>query len=136
MKSCATRSGASARPIHTFRHARRQIETLRALPQALRSAVAGLSDAQLDTPYREGGWTVRQVVHHLADSHGNSFFRFKLALTEEWPTIKPYDEAAWANLADSRTLAIEPALTMLSGLHERWVALLESDERRGFCEGL
>lgn len=112
-----------------------QIETLRSLPQAVRAAVAGLNDAQLDTPYREGGWTVRQVVHHLADSHGNSFFRFKLALTEEWPTIKPYDEAAWANLADSHALAIEPALTMLTGLHERWVALLQSMSDADFAKG-
>ena len=69
------------------------IETLRLLPERLRAAVAGLNDAQLDTPYREGGWTVRQVVHHLADSHANAFIRVKLALTEDWPTIKPYDEA-------------------------------------------
>ena len=74
-----------------------QIETLRLLPERLRAAVSGLNEAQLDTPYREGGWTVRQVVHHLADSHTNSFVRFKLALTEDWPTIKPYDEAAWAS---------------------------------------
>ena len=79
-----------------------QIETLRLLPERLRAAVAGLNDAQLDTPYREGGWTVRQVVHHFADSHANSYVRFKLALTEDWPTIKPYDEAAWARLPDSR----------------------------------
>ena len=91
-----------------------QIETLRLLPERLRAAVAGLSDAQLDTPYREGGWTVRQVVHHLADSHANAYVRFKLALTEDWPTIKPYDEAAWARLPDSR-LPIEP----LAGLHRR-----------------
>ena len=85
--------GASIRPA--------QIQALRHAPDQLRAAVSGLSDAQLDTPYREGGWTVRQVVHHLADSHANSFIRFKLALTEDWPTIKPYDEAAWARLADS-----------------------------------
>ena len=78
------------------------IETLRLLPQRLRAAVNGLNDAQLDTPYREGGWTVRQVVHHFADSHANSYIRFKLALTEDTPTIKPYDEAAWARLPDSQ----------------------------------
>ncbi len=78
------------------------IQTIRLLPERLRAAVDGLSDAQLDTPYREGGWTARQVVHHVADSHVNSYIRFKLALTEDWPTIKPYDEDAWANLADSR----------------------------------
>lgn len=75
-----------------------QIHNLRALPEQLRAAVSGMSEMQLDTPYRDGGWTVRQVVHHLADSHANSFMRFKLALTEDWPTIKPYDETAWANL--------------------------------------
>src|SRR5580698_3732702 len=79
-----------------------QIETLRLLPERLRAAVSGLSQAQLDTPYREGGWTVRQVVHHLADSHANSFIRFKLALTEDWPTIKPYDEAAWQGWPTAR----------------------------------
>ena len=78
------------------------IQTLRLLPERLSAAVAGLSDAQLDTPYREGGWTVRQVVHHVADSHAMAYVRFKLALTVDWPTINPYDEAAWAKLADSR----------------------------------
>lgn len=112
-----------------------QIETLRLLPERLRAAVSGLSQAQLDTPYREGGWTVRQVVHHLADSHANSFIRFKLALTEDWPTIKPYDEAAWARLADSRT-PIDGSLVFLDALHARWVGLLkslnDSDFERGF----
>jgi len=112
-----------------------QIETLRRLPERLREAVRGLDDEQLDTPYREGGWTVRQVVHHLADSHTNSFVRFKLALTEDWPTIKPYDEAAWARLADS-TLPIEGSLTFIDALHARWAALLaslsEADFGRGF----
>jgi hypothetical protein len=102
-----------------------QIETLRRFPERLRAAVAGLNDAQLDTPYREGGWTVRQVVHHLADSHANTYVRFKLALTEDYPTIKPYDEAAWARLPDSRS-SIEPSLLFLAGLHGRLVALLES----------
>ncbi len=111
------------------------IETLRRLPERLRAAVAGLSDAQLDTPYRDGGWTVRQVVHHLADSHANTYVRFKLALTEDCPTIKPYDEAAWARLPDARA-AIEPSLVFLDGLHQRLVALLQSmsevDFQRGF----
>jgi uncharacterized damage-inducible protein DinB len=118
----------------SIRHA--HIETLRHLPERLRAAVSGLSEAQLDTHYREGGWTVRQVVHHLADSHTNSVVRFKLALTEDWPTIKPYDQAAWAELADSRTLAIDGSLVLLDALHARWVSLLESltdeDFRRGF----
>jgi uncharacterized damage-inducible protein DinB len=113
-----------------------QINTLRLLPERLQAAVDGLGDAQLDTPYREGGWTVRQLVHHVADSHANSYVRFKLALTEEWPTIKPYDEAAWANLADSRSLPVEISLTLTMALHARWVALLESmsedDFERGF----
>jgi DinB superfamily len=112
-----------------------QIQTLRLLPERLRAAVDGLSDAQLDTPYRDGGWTVRQVVHHFADSHANSYVRFKLALTEDCPTIKPYDEAAWARLPDSGQ-AIEPSLVLITGLHQRFVGLLElmseEDFQRGF----
>jgi len=112
------------------------IQTLRMLPANLRTAVSGLTNSQLDTPYRDGGWNLRQVVHHLADSHANSYVRFKLSLTEEWPTIKPYDEAAWAELAYSRTLPVEPSLEMIAGLHTRWVALLQSlsehDFQRGF----
>jgi uncharacterized damage-inducible protein DinB len=111
-----------------------QIETLRLLPERLRAAVERLNDSQLDTPYREGGWTVRQVVHHIADSHANSLVRFKLALTEDWPTIKPYDEAAWARLPDSRK-AIEPSLVLITGLHQRLVALLESMSREDFLRG-
>jgi uncharacterized damage-inducible protein DinB len=110
------------------------IQTLRMLPGVLRSAVSGLDDAQLDTPYREGGWTVRQVVHHVPDSHAMCYTRFKLALTEDWPTIKPYDEAAWANLADSR-LPIEVSLAMLEVVHERWVSLLESMTEADFQKG-
>lgn len=113
------------------------IQTLRMLPERLTAAVSALSDPQLDTPYRNGGWTVRQVVHHVADSHANSYVRFKLALTEDWPTIKPYDEAAWAELADSRWLPVDVSLSFLAALHQRWVALLESlsddDFRRGYC---
>jgi hypothetical protein len=111
-----------------------QIETLRLLPERLRAAVDGLSDSQLDTPYREGGWTVRQVVHHMADSHANAYIRCKLALTEDWPTIKPYDEAAWANLADSR-LPIEPSLAFVNALHGRWVALFEGLTEEDFQKG-
>lgn len=111
-----------------------QIETLRLLPERLRAAVAGLNDAQLDTPYRDDGWTVRQVVHHFADSHANSYVRFKLALTEEWPTIKPYDEAAWARLPDSRA-PIEPSLVFVDGLHQRLVAVLESMSEEDFQRG-
>ena len=112
-----------------------QIQTLRMLPERLRAAVAGLSDAQLDTPYREAGWTVRQLVHHVADSHSMAYIRCKLGLTEDWPTIKPYDEAAWANLADSR-LPVDVSLALIEALHARWVALLESlsdaDLRKGY----
>jgi hypothetical protein len=112
-----------------------QIQTLRLLPERLRAAVAGLNDAQLDTPYREGGWNARQVVHHVADSHANGYIRFKLALTEDWPTVRPYDQAAWAELADYK-LPIEDSLAFIEALHARWVALLESltdaDFRRGF----
>ncbi len=110
------------------------IETLRRLPERLRSAVNGLDDAQLDTPYREGGWTVRQVVHHFADSHANSYVRFKLALTEDEPAIKPYDEAAWARLPDSR-MPIAPSLDFVSGIHARLVALLESMSDAEFQRG-
>lgn len=94
-------------------------------PSRLRAAVSGLGEAQLDTPYRPGGWTVRQVVHHLPDSHMNSYMRFRLALTEDSPTIKPYDEARWAELADAR-LPVEPSLMLLESLHARWVPLLRS----------
>jgi len=111
------------------------IQALRELPVHLQSAVAGLGDAQLDTPYREGGWTVRQVVHHVADSHANSYVRFKLALTQDWPTIKPYDEAAWANLADSRRMPVESSLALIAALHSRWVALLETLSEEDFLRG-
>ena len=102
------------------------INTLKHLPERLRAAVEGLNDHQLDTPYRDGGWSLRQVVHHIGDSHINAYTRFKLALTEEWPTIKPYDEAAWANLSDSRWLPLDGSLALIEALHGRWVALLET----------
>jgi uncharacterized damage-inducible protein DinB len=111
-----------------------QIQTLRLLPARLRAAVAGLSDKQIDTPYREGGWTVRQLVHHVFDSHANSYIRFKLALTEDWPTIKPYDQAAWAELEDSG-LPVDVSLTLIEGLHGRWVALLEAMTEEDFQKG-
>jgi hypothetical protein len=111
------------------------IQTLRTLPGNLRAVVSGLTDNQIDTPYREGGWTVRQLVHHVADSHANSYVRFKLALTEDWPTIKPYDEAAWAELADSRRLPVEPSLELTAALHTRWVGLLESLSEEDFQRG-
>lgn len=106
------------------------------LPANLHRAVAGLDDAQLDTPYREGGWTVRQVVHHVPDSHLNAYIRFKWAITEDAPTIKPYDEAAWATLKDSELTPVEVSLTLLESLHARWTVLLRSlqadDFRRTF----
>jgi uncharacterized damage-inducible protein DinB len=95
------------------------------LPAALRAAVADLNDAQLDTPYRPGGWTLRQVVHHVADSHVNAYVRIKLALTEADPTIKPYEEQRWAELPDS-TLPIDVSLRLVDAVHERWVALLRA----------
>lgn len=95
-------------------------------PVKLRAAVAGLTPEQIETPYRLGGWTVRQVVHHIPDSHLNSYVRFKMALTEEEPTIKPYDEAAWSELEDVRTTPLETSLTLLDVLHRRWVVLLRS----------
>jgi hypothetical protein len=103
-----------------------RIRELEALPRNLRNAVAGLSENQLDTPYRPGGWTVRQVVHHLPDSHINSYCRFRLALTESSPIIKTYEEALWAELPDARTSPIEPSLVLLEGLHGRFSAMLRS----------
>lgn len=102
-----------------------QIETLRALPEHLRAAVDGLNDSQLDTPYRDGGWTVRQLVHHVADSHANAYIRIKLALTENSPVITAYDEAEWAKLPDSR-LPVDISLAFTAAVHARLVALLES----------
>jgi hypothetical protein len=104
----------------------RAIEDIEAAPRLLREAVAGLSRPQLDTAYRPGGWTVRQLVHHVADSHMNSYVRFRLAVTEDRPTIKPYDETRWAQLSDARTAPIEVSLTMLEAMHDRWVRLLRS----------
>lgn len=105
---------------------RQRIETIIQLPARLAESVAGLDGTQLDTPYRTGGWTLRQVVHHLADSHSNSLTRFKLALTEDGPpTIRPYYEDRWAELADSK-LPIDVSLKMVDGIHARWAALLQA----------
>jgi len=103
-----------------------RIEELEALPHLLREAVHGLNESQLDTPYRPGGWTVRQVVHHLPDGHINGYARFRLALTEEAPVTKPYDQSKWSELPDARLGPIEPSLNFLDGLHARWVLLLRS----------
>jgi hypothetical protein len=100
------------------------IDEIAAAPTALRAAIAGLNERQLDTPYRPGGWTVRQVVHHVPDSHLNAYVRCKLALTEDLPLIKPYDEARWAELGDTKTVDPEVSLRLLDAVHTRWVALL------------
>jgi uncharacterized damage-inducible protein DinB len=110
----------------TAEERRRAIDEIEATPVRLRAAVQGLSPQQLDTPYRPGGWTVRQVVHHVPDSHLNAYTRFKLALTEDEPTIKPYDEARWAELADVRTAPLGVSFRLLEALHQRWVLLLRS----------
>ena len=107
------------------------IAVLEGAPAALRCAAAGLSEDQLDTRYRN--WTVRQIVHHVADSHVNSYIRFKWALTEERPTIKAYDEGRWAALADSRAGDVRPPLALLEGLHARWVQLLRSMSAEQFA---
>jgi hypothetical protein len=108
------------------------IDMIAACPARMREAVAGLDDAQLDTPYRDGGWTVRQVVHHVPDSHLNAYTRLKLALTEEQPVIRPYDEAAWAKLEDMRVTPIETSLTLLESLHARWVGLMRELDPSAF----
>src|SRR5271170_406675 len=99
------------------------IHEIEATPARLRAAIAGLSDSQLDTPYRPGGWTVRQVVHHVPDSHLNSYIRFRWALTEDEPTIKAYHEDRWAELSDARTAPVDVSLVLLEPLHRRWVSL-------------
>lgn len=104
---------------------RKAIAAIKGTPPALRAAVKGLDDTQLNTPYRDGGWTVRQVVHHVPESHMNAFMRFKLALTEDNPTIRPYEEDRWAKLADVARARIETSLALLDALHERWVILLD-----------
>jgi uncharacterized damage-inducible protein DinB len=118
--------------------ARRQqaMDEIASTPAKLRAAVKGLNDTQLDTPYREGGWTVRQLVHHIPDSHLNAYVRLKLALTEESPTIKPYDEAAWANLADSNSTPIEVSLTLMDSIHDRWVRIWRSLKPEQFARKL
>ncbi len=112
------------------------IDQIAATPRHLRDAVSGLSQQQLDTPYRPRGWTVRQVVHHVPDSHMNSYIRFKLALTENEPTIKPYEEALWANLQDSRDTPVDVSLTLIETLHHRWDILLRSLQPADFSRRL
>ena len=102
------------------------IQRIAEAPALLRSAAAGLTEPQLQTPYRPDGWTVRQVIHHVPESHMNAYVRFKLALTEDNPTVKPYDEAAWAKVADTERTPVDVSLALLDALHRRWVVLLES----------
>lgn len=104
------------------------IAILEAFPENLTKALAPFNDERLDTPYRPGGWTVRQLVHHIADSHGQTLHRFKLALTEEEPVIKPYKEALWAEHVDARTMPLAPSLAIISGTHARWVLLMRAME--------
>jgi uncharacterized damage-inducible protein DinB len=108
------------------------IEYIAALPAQVRDAAGNLSPEQLDTPYRPGGWTVRQTVHHVADSHMNSFIRLRLALTESEPMIRPYEQQLWADLADTRTAPVELSLQLIASLHARWVILLNSMETEDF----
>lgn len=111
------------------------IAAIQELPAVLARAVEGLSEVQIDTPYRPGGWTVRQTVHHVADSHLNSFCRFKLALTEDLPTIRPYDEAKWAELSDNR-LPLDVSMKIIEGIHERWAAMLNAMSDDDFARRL
>lgn len=115
---------------------RQAIEVIAVTPAKFRAAVKGLNETQLDTPYREGGWTVRQVVHHVPDSHLNAYVRLKLALTEEQPTIKPYEEGHWAELADTKATPVEVSLTLLESLHDRWVRLWRSMPSADFAKTL
>ena len=109
------------------------IEEIAAAPGKLREALAGLNDSQLDTPYRDGGWTVRQLAHHVPDSHMNAYIRWKLALTETEPTIKPYEEKDWANLEDAKTMPVAVSLQLLDALHARWVTLIRGMREEDFA---
>jgi uncharacterized damage-inducible protein DinB len=127
--------GTFARPEKITQQDRRAaIAVLAQLPDRLSNALRGLNPEQLDTPYREGGWTVRQLVHHIADSHMNAFLRVRLALTQDWPTITPYDEKAWAMLADS-TAPVEWSVMLVENLHARWVMMLESLSEQEWQQG-
>ena len=112
------------------------IQTIADLPARIREAVAGLDDQQLDTPYRPGGWTVRQLIHHVADSHVNAYCRFRLTLTEDAPTIRTYEQEAWAELPDAKSLAVEVSLGLLETLHARWSALLSALDETAFARRL
>jgi hypothetical protein len=127
--------GADIRPSYSPEERSALIDGLSKAPAALRAALEGLDDAKLDTPYRDGGWTIRQVAHHVPDSHMNGYIRMKLAVTEDGPVIKPYEQDLWVELADSRS-PVDVSLRLLEALHERWTSLLrslaEGQWRRGF----
>jgi uncharacterized damage-inducible protein DinB len=127
--------GKFVRPATLTKQEREEaLQRIAELPEKLRTAVRGLSQAQLDTPYREGGWSVRQTVHHLADSHMQANGRLRLALTEDWPTITPYKENLWAELADARTQPVEISLQLLDAVHARMVAVLRSLDETGWTK--
>lgn len=109
-----------------------RVDQIAGAPAALRAAVAGLTETQLDTPYRDGGWSPRQIVHHLADAHMNAFIRVKLGITEDNPTIKPYDDGTWAETPDAREAPVETSLSILEGVHARWAQLLRSLDAAAF----
>ena len=123
------------RPL-TIEERTQMIDAIQAHPVNMRAAVAGLSDAQVATPYREGGWTVRQVVHHVVDSHINAYVRFKLAVTEDRPTIGTYEEAKWAELPEAMSAPAEMSLAILDALHPRWVATLRAFDAEMFARML
>jgi hypothetical protein len=125
-----------APPAISAEQRRAWIDQIAAAPRELREAVQGLSELQLDTPYRDGGWSVRQVVHHVSDSHMNGFVRFKLGLTEDSATIRTFDERAWACLADVRSTPVEVSLELLEALHIRWVAVLRSLEENQWTRSI
>ena len=112
----------------------RYVGTIAGTPAKFRSLVSGLSDNQLDTPYRPGGWTIRQVVHHVPDSHLNAYIRMKLAATEDTPAIKTYEESLWAELPEAKTGPVEMSLTLLAALHERWIAFLRALPEADFAK--
>lgn len=125
--------GKHQKPAHVSAVQREEyVRDIDALPRNLQAAIRGLDAAKLDTPYRDGGWTVRQVVHHIADSHMNAFTRFKLALTEQEPVIKPYNEKEWAELPDSKSSPVELSLAILEGLHTRWVTTIRAQAEEKF----
>lgn len=127
--------GKFVRPANLTQQEREEVmQRIADLPAKLRHAVSGLSESQLDTPYREGGWSVRQTVHHVADSHMQATARVRLALTEDWPAITPYKENLWAELADARTQPVEVSLQLLDALHARWVAVLRSLDETGWSK--